>query len=88
MAGLEGGAIFYKMNPPLSLEDNQYLGNSAVYGADFASYPTTLRIIDNETRQWMHELSSGQAIQHDLVIGIFDQNEQLVVTDSESECII
>jgi hypothetical protein len=42
-------------------------------------------MIDNETRQWMQELYRGQ---HDLVIGIFDQNEQLVVTDSESECIL
>ena len=87
MAGVEGGAIFYKMNS-MSLEDNEYLGNSALYGADYASYPTTLRMINNETRQWMQELSSGQTIRHDLVIGIFDQNEQLVVIDSESECII
>ena len=47
-----------------------------------------MRMIDNETRQWMHELNSGQVIRHDLVIGIFDLNEQLVVTDSVSECLI
>ena len=89
MADLQGGSIFYDMYQPEGVESNYYdESNSAEYGPDYASYPTNLRILNNDTEQWTSAFVSGQDVQTVILVGVFDQNGQLINIDSDSECQI
>lgn len=63
--------MFYNKFKPASLMNNTYKNNTALYGNDFASYPSKLVIL-NSTNQWSSALVSGQLVDDDLVIGLLD----------------
>ena len=71
----------------MSLQDNQYLGNSARYGPEYGSYPKFLKLVNNNTDALL-SLISGVPYKESIIIGIFDMNKQIVSTDSETECVM
>ena len=86
-AQLNGGAVYYDLYQPLDLLANTFENNSAQYGADYASYPSKLGIISNDT-SWTQSFVSGADVANAIYVGIYDQNNQLVVTDNTSTCIL
>ena len=60
--------------------------NNAKYGSDYASYPYELRLVSSYD-SWK-TLVSGQTFKDIVYVGIYDQNGQLVTTDSESEALL
>jgi len=47
-ANVSGGAIFYNLISPRGLLSNEFMNNSASYGANYASYPFRLSMITDE----------------------------------------
>eukprot|EP00347_Sterkiella_histriomuscorum_P000273 403376514 len=80
---VSGGGIYYELNQPLKLIRQTYSENEAPYGQNYASYPTKLKLINQDTN-FLHSLVSGQTLEIDILIGLFDQNDQLISKDSES----
>eukprot|EP00347_Sterkiella_histriomuscorum_P001164 403373081 len=80
---VSGGGIQYELNQPINLISQSYSENEASYGKDYASYPTKLKIL-NTDKEFLHSLVSGQNIENYILIGLFDQNDQLISKDSES----
>ncbi|TNV87891.1 hypothetical protein FGO68_gene17182 [Halteria grandinella] len=83
----KGGALFYNLFQPESLLSNVFENNSALYGANYASYPTKVNIITEDTL-WSQAFVSGKDVSKELKVGIFDQNDQLIAIDSESDCVL
>eukprot|EP00347_Sterkiella_histriomuscorum_P023866 403333113 len=79
-----GGAIYYDLFQPLYLSTNQFQNNSATYGNDIASYPIKLKYLLNDQLD-IDALVSGKTVQEDIKVGIYDLDDQLIVTDNESE---
>lgn len=79
-----GGAIYYDLFEPLGLESNIYEDNVAEYGQNYASYPFKLKIL-NDDLSFFYDLITGDTLKTEIVIGIFDQNDQLIVLENSNE---
>ncbi|CDW85178.1 UNKNOWN [Stylonychia lemnae] len=77
----KGGAI----NLQCSLSNLQK--NQAKYGNNFGSYPYDLKIQGDQDNN-LENLVSGQESTDSFEIGIYDQNDQLIITDSESDALL
>eukprot|EP00347_Sterkiella_histriomuscorum_P016197 403354113 len=82
-ADTSGGAIFYDLYSPLNIDNNEFDDNLSPYGPNVASYPYKLKVI-NEDISWSQQMVSGATIQTDILVGIFDQNDQLITNDVSS----
>ena len=85
-----GGAIYYNMIQPQKIKTNNYENNSAVYGPNVASYPFKMKVIDPEFKvsKWINEYASGHDIPNTIYVGLYDQDNQLIIVDSVSQCEI
>ena len=76
---------------------NTFSNNLASYGKNYASYPFELKLMTEDkvvissksllvdpSRIPRTEYFSGEQLKKNFIVGIFDQNGQLVSTDSES----
>ncbi|TNV87766.1 hypothetical protein FGO68_gene11233 [Halteria grandinella] len=95
IANSNGGAIYYDLYAPVGLKDNIFLSNKGLYGDNYASYPYMLKLLQKnlitgflQEQQSKLSFVSGQEYSNILIIGLFDQNNQLVIIDSESEGIL
>jgi hypothetical protein len=61
--------------------------NFALYGEDFGSYPFRLGLIDSENGGLL-TFFSGQLVSRPFKIGLYDQEGQLITSDSHSEGIV
>ncbi|CDW71406.1 UNKNOWN [Stylonychia lemnae] len=90
------GAIYYNLYSPSGLMTNSFNGNQALYGNDYGSYPFKLSLIQSaqistqmiKSNKIDQDLVSGQKLNQTVYIGIFDQNDQLVNINSDSEALI
>eukprot|EP00347_Sterkiella_histriomuscorum_P014225 403361694 len=82
-ASISGGGIYYELNEPFNLINQDYSQNESPYGQNYASYPTKLKIINTDS-VFLQTLVSGQDLEIAIKIGLFDQNDQIIQTDSES----
>eukprot|EP00347_Sterkiella_histriomuscorum_P017723 403348241 len=82
-SSISGGGIYYELKEPLNFMIQNYQQNEAPYGKDYASYPTKLKLI-NEDSYFLRSLVSGQTLEIDILVGLFDQNDQIISMDSES----
>lgn len=83
-----GGAVYYNLVSPTGLLENSYSGNNASYGPNYGSYPFKLALFSapNVSSTDLTSLVSNSAISQTIEIGIYDQEGQLVTTDSSSVC--
>ena len=83
-----GGAISYNLYRP-TLENNTYIGNSAAYGPNIASYAIKV-IQQNSTSESVTLDNVGSGIQYDgsLVLQIVDHDNQVMILDSSSQISI
>ena len=75
-----GGAIYYNLYQPTS-DRNTFYNNNALYGNDFASYPTRLEIIGGNTRT---NLVSGQRYTESIKVRLLDGDGNLMDADNSS----
>ncbi len=79
-----GGAIFYDLYSPKGLMSNKFSENFAKYGTSIGSYAFTLKITGNLKGDEII-VNSGEITQDNITVGIYDQEGQLVKTDSSNE---
>jgi len=96
-AASKGGAVLWEQSPP-TFQNNTFLNNSAIYGAEIASYAIRLMPIDLLNRPFPYlnasssppvsslvtNLGSGLVYDGKIRLGLFDHQGQLVITDSTS----
>ncbi|CDW75737.1 UNKNOWN [Stylonychia lemnae] len=82
-----GGSIYYDLYSPFNLETNLFENNTSPYGPNIASFPYNLKIINSELL-WSKSLVSGGILEQAMLVGIFDQNNQLITTDNVSTCSV
>lgn len=75
-ATLSGGALLWSGSHP-HLSTNSYADNTAFYGADVASKPASMQLTG---RNELTGLVSGGLYKHSLVVGLYDDMGNLVVT--------
>eukprot|EP00347_Sterkiella_histriomuscorum_P013557 403364259 len=80
-----GGSIYYDLYSPTNLNSNVFTNNTALYGQDIGSFASEIKLRNVELN-WLQLLASGQSITESIIVGIYDQNSQLLTTDSSSEC--
>ena len=74
-----GGAI--KFNSYIPNHTNaEFAGNGAEFGPNSASYPATLRLVDNTS---LDRLVSGQ-VAHELVFDLLDAEGEIISNDHSS----
>ncbi|CDW85269.1 UNKNOWN [Stylonychia lemnae] len=81
----DAGAINYYCTPDSDKISNIFISNYAQYGQNYASYAYRLKIINDYNNLDLQNLVSGQDFLSDLLVGIYDQNDQLVVIENDSE---
>ncbi|CAI2360923.1 unnamed protein product [Moneuplotes crassus] len=88
-ATVQGGAISYNYNPP-EIKDTQFLGNSAPYGDNYASYPVRIGYvnsrIDDEILQ--HNIGPGIRSSQNLELALIDLDDQVMILDDENQILI
>eukprot|EP00347_Sterkiella_histriomuscorum_P003887 403362564 len=93
----KGGAIYYDLYSPAGLMNNFFKDNQAQYGQNYASYPYKLKLIKDQQRReltttttdsLMGQFVSGQMLNSKIKLGIYDQNDQLISNDDESETLL
>ena len=80
----KGGAINYENKRP-EISNNMNCNNSASYGSNIASYP--VKIVENgtlKTSTYLSDVSSGVALEKNLVFAIQDFENQTIPDDSYS----
>eukprot|EP00347_Sterkiella_histriomuscorum_P010324 403376745 len=95
---IKGGAIYYDLYSPSGLLNNNFLNNQAQYGQNYASYPFKLKLLNKDIQKRFLQQSyivsldenfvSGQKLSSSLLIGIYDQNDQLISNDNQSETLL
>eukprot|EP00347_Sterkiella_histriomuscorum_P000895 403374110 len=95
---IKGGAIQYDLYSPSGLLNNNFLNNQAQYGQNYASYPFKLKLLNKDIQKRFLQQSyivsldenfvSGQKLSSSLLIGIYDQNDQLISNDNQSETLL
>lgn len=89
-AVIAGGAIQH-INCPIALRNSHFSSNIAAYGADMASKPAYISVIDSSglpVRNFSIEAASGQALSTAISLGLFDDIDQLVATDNGSVLLL
>ena len=83
-----GGAIRYNLYRP-TFENNTYIGNSAAYGPNIASYAIKV-IQQNSTSDSVILDNVGSGIQYDgsMVLQLVDHDNQVMILDSSSQISI
>ncbi|CAG9321394.1 unnamed protein product [Blepharisma stoltei] len=98
-ASYSGGAISFDDWPP-ELQNNTYIDNYAQYGANYASYPEKLLMINENGSLDNHRelgdesdgstnllgLAPGQKSSQALLVAVVDHMNQIVTTDDSSFC--
>jgi hypothetical protein len=84
---VSGGAIYFDSIQPYGIENNTFYKNKASYGPDSGSFPTKLKIMNNDT-DWSKAFVSGKDFNTTINVGLYDQNDQLYNIDSDSECLM
>jgi predicted outer membrane repeat protein len=83
-SAVEGGGLsFYRTKP--SFNNVTFFLNSATYGPDIASYPVRLGVIDTDLTEVPvvpYATVSGSTIPQPLLVALFDDNDQIVSTES------
>ncbi|CDW74830.1 UNKNOWN [Stylonychia lemnae] len=87
-----GGAIYYDLYQPKNISTNIFSLNQALYGKNQASFAIQLKYIQNmssidniqTTSRLDINLVSGQQMSFPLIVGLFDQDGQLVYNDNQS----
>jgi hypothetical protein len=80
-----GGAFEYNFKRP-KLENNTYANNTALYGANIASYPIKIRNkSDNQNRIELNNVGSGVPLNESLVLQLLDYDNQTMILDNISQ---
>ncbi|CDW79986.1 UNKNOWN [Stylonychia lemnae] len=82
------GSINYYCSPDSDKQSNIFKSNYAKYGENYASYGYELKIISKQQNLDLQNLVSGQNFPSDLLVGIYDQNGQLITIDNDSEATL
>jgi len=98
-AAVSGGAVIWKANPP-SFTSNLFMGNTAVYGKDIASYAIKLAAVTKDLKQKAYltahrdvnytvaydieNLGSGFLFDGVIRVALFDHQDQIITSDSAS----
>ncbi|CAI2365361.1 unnamed protein product [Moneuplotes crassus] len=88
-ATVQGGAISYNYNPP-GIKDTLFLGNSAPYGNNYASYPVRIGYANSsiDDQIVIHNIASGITITLNLELALIDLDDQVMVLDDENQILI
>ncbi|CAG9321992.1 unnamed protein product [Blepharisma stoltei] len=82
-AEYEGGAIVWREVMPI-FKNNTFTSNEAEYGENIASYPVTMKIINNNWNGELKDLASGQTTTTPLIVALIDHLGSVVSTDDSS----
>ena len=87
----EGGGVKY-INSDLIVRNTSFSGNWGVYGADIAGEIASIAVIDAESEggrgNYTVEVGSGQRLEEEVVIGVFDERGQVIVSDNTSQLVL
>jgi hypothetical protein len=78
IADEKGGAVFYNLNRP-QMTNNQFQGNTALYGPNVGSYPVKIaHSISRNTTIKLEEVTSGLTYESSFTVNLIDYDGQTV----------